>query len=265
MESYEFNFKKSFGQNFLRDHNIVKKIVDSAQIKKNSLVIEIGPGAGILTQELSKVAKRVIAYEIDDRLEGVLDQNLTNCSNVDIIYTDFLKCYLKDDLKKYEYDHLYVVSNIPYYITTPIIMKLIEEEVEVDKIVIMVQKEVGDRFGAVPGKKEYNSLTVFLNYYFDVEKLFVVNRNQFIPKPNVDSIVISLTKKKQLLEVKDKPLFFQLVRDSFRYKRKTIRNNLKHYDLSKIEQVLANYHYDLTVRAEQLPLEVFVEMSNHLA
>ncbi len=264
MDPSSFQFKKSFGQNFLKDHNIVEKIVRSAEILPHSLVIEVGPGAGVLTKELSKAAEQVVAYEIDSRLEAILDDHLAGCTNVDVIYDDFLNRDLKEDLSNYQYDHLYVVSNLPYYITTPIITKLIEEEIEVSKIVVMVQKEVGDRFTASVGSREYNSLTVFLNYYFDVEKLFVVSRNNFIPKPNVDSIVVAFTKKEQHLFIKNKEQFFRLIRDSFKYKRKTLKNNLKNYDLDKIEEVLKTYHWTLSVRAEQLSLEVFVAISNAL-
>lgn len=265
METYQFDFKKSFGQNFLKDVNIVQKIARSADIKEPSLVIEIGPGAGILTKELSKLAGQVLAYEIDHRLETILDYELKNCSNIDIIYDDFLNRNLKEDLKKYQYENLYVVSNLPYYITTPIITKIIDEGIDVEKIVVMIQKEVGDRFSAKPNSKDYNSLTVFLNYHFDVQKLFLVSRNQFVPKPNVDSVVVSLTKKKEKLLLLDSKQFFQLVRDSFRFKRKTLKNNLKNYDLEKIEQVLEKHNMNLTVRAEQIPLEVFVEISNQLS
>lgn len=265
MKNYQFEFKKSFGQNFLKDYNIVQKIVRSADIKANSLVIEIGPGGGALTQELSKFANKVLAYEIDTRLESILDVNLKSCNNVDIIYDDFLNRDLKQDLLNYTYEHLYVVSNLPYYITTPIITKIITEEINVEKIVVMVQKEVGDRFGAKPGSRDYNSLTVFMNYYFDIDKLFIVNRNSFIPKPNVDSIIISLTKKDSIFKVVDRDLFFKLIRDSFKYKRKTLRNNLKGYNLEIVEKVLVNHHLDLSVRAEQLPLNVFVDISNELA
>lgn len=264
MEENNFNFKKSFGQNFLKDINLVKKIVNSAEIKEKSLVIEIGPGAGILTKELANVADKVLAYEIDTRLEEILDKNLKEYQNIDIIYDDFLNRNVKEDLKNYSYEHLYVVSNLPYYITTPIITKIIEEKIELERIVIMVQKEVGDRFAAKVGTKEYNSLTVFLNYYFDIKKLFIVNRNNFVPKPNVDSIIVSLNKKEERISLDNPTKFFQLVRDSFKYKRKTLRNNLKNYDLGKIEQVLNKHHLTLSVRAEQLPLEIFIEISNNI-
>ena len=264
MNQKDFNFKKKFGQNFLKDATIPKKIVDAADLNDDSLVIEIGPGAGALTKILSSKAKQVLCYEIDDSLEDVLDQELMQYSNIDIIYDDFLNRDVKTDIEKYNYKHLYVVANLPYYITTPIVTKIIEEGINVEKVVIMIQKEVADRFAAKPKTRDYGSITVFLNYYFDIKKEFLVSRNCFIPKPNVDSIVISLTKKKQLLDVKNYELFFKLVRDSFHFKRKTLRNNLKGYDLAKIEQVLNNYKLDLTVRAEELPLEVFVEISNNL-
>ena len=221
MDKRDFNFKKKYGQNFLKDHTIPKKIVSASNILEDSLVIEIGPGAGALTKELAKVAKQVICYEIDESLEEILDQELFNISNVKVIYDDFLKRDIKSDLLKYSYHHLYVVANLPYYITTPIITRLVEDSIDVEKVVVMIQKEVADRFCAKPGSREYGSITVFLNYFFDLKKEFLVNRNLFIPKPNVDSIVISLTKKDNLLPLRNPELFFKLVRDSFHFKRKT--------------------------------------------
>lgn len=265
MDKRDFNFKKKYGQNFLKDHTIPKKIVSASNILEDSLVIEIGPGAGALTKELAKVAKQVICYEIDESLEEILDQELFNISNVKVIYDDFLKRDIKSDLLKYSYHHLYVVANLPYYITTPIITRLVEDSIDVEKVVVMIQKEVADRFCAKPGSREYGSITVFLNYFFDLKKEFLVNRNLFIPKPNVDSIVISLTKKDNLLPLRNPELFFKLVRDSFHFKRKTLRNNLKEYDLTKIEEVLEKYNMDLSVRAENLSLEIFVDISNQLA
>ncbi len=264
MELHDFNFKKKYGQNFLNDITIPKKIVDCAKIKEDSLVIEIGPGAGIMTKLLSEKAKQVLAYEIDETLEDILDEKLIDTNNVDIIYDDFMNRNVKNDIKKYDYSNLYVVANLPYYITTPIILKLIEEELKVEKVVIMIQKEVADRFAAKPKSKEYGSITVFLNYYFDIKKEFNVSRNLFTPKPNVDSMVISLNKKKECYDVKNKQVFFDLVRDSFKFKRKTLRNNLKNYDLTKVLNVLNKYHLDLSVRAEALPIEVFVDISNNL-
>ncbi|MBE6139556.1 MAG: 16S rRNA (adenine(1518)-N(6)/adenine(1519)-N(6))-dimethyltransferase RsmA [Firmicutes bacterium] len=264
MEKYNFNLKKMFGQNFIIDENIINNIINSAQIDKETLVIEIGPGAGSLTYKLSEYSKNVLCYEIDTTLKALLEDNLSECNNVDIIFKDFLKANVLEDIRKYSFKKLYVVANLPYYITTPIIIKFIEDSIPVDKIVVMVQKEVGDRFKAKPNSKEYNSLSIYLNYYFDVKKLLDISKNVFIPKPNVDSIVVEFTKKENKFKLKDEKLFFNLVKDSFTQKRKTIKNNLKNYDLEKIEQVLKKYNFDLSIRAEQLPIEVFVDIANNL-
>ena len=261
----DFIYKKSLGQNFLTDLNVLKRIVNSVPIEKNSLVIEIGPGSGNLTKELANVANQVLCYEIDSRLELVLDENLNDYKNVEVIFEDFLKSDIKEDLKNFNYDNLYLVANLPYYITTPIIEKVINSKLNFKYITVMVQKEVGERFNAKPGMREYNSLTVYLNYYFDIKREFIVSRNSFTPKPNVDSMVISLIKKENLLYLKSEEHFDKLIRDAFRFKRKNIRNNLKNYDLEKIENVLKKYNYDLTVRAEDLSLEIFVDISNSLS
>ncbi len=260
----EFKFKKSFGQNFINDHNIIHNIVEKSNIKENSLVIEIGPGAGILTKELSKYAKNVLSYEIDSELEEILDENLKDTNNVEIIFDDFLKRDIKDDIKDYSFENIYVIANIPYYITTPIITKLINSKIDFASIIIMIQKEVGERFNAKCGTRNYSSITVFLNYYFDIHKLFDVNRNSFTPKPNVDSVVISLERKKDKYNVIDEELFFELIRDSFKFKRKNIKNNLKKYNLEVIDNVLKKYGKDLTCRAEELDVIVFVDIANAL-
>lgn len=258
----DFKFKKKYGQNFITDNNIISSIISKSDIDSETLVIEIGPGSGALTKELGKLAKNVIAYEIDTEVKDLLENSIT--SNTEVIYGDFLKRDVLSDLKKYSYEKLYVVANLPYYITTPIIVKIIEDKINVDKMVLMVQKEVGDRFRANPGTKEYNSLSIFLNYYFDVKKIMDVSRNVFIPKPNVDSIVVIFTRKENKFDIKNEDLFFKLVRDSFRQKRKTLKNNLRDYDLEKIENVLNKYDLDLSVRAEALPINVFVEIANNL-
>lgn len=257
-----FNFKKKFGQNFIVDKNIIHSIISKSNIDKDILVIEIGPGAGSLTTELDKVSGHVLAYEIDKTLKPILEKH--NLNNTTIIYEDFLKQNVEADLKKYNYKKTYVVANLPYYITTPIIIKLIEDKLNIDKIVVMVQKEVGDRFKAKPNTKEYNSLSIFLNYYYTVEKLLDVSKNVFIPKPNVDSIIVAFTKKENKVKVDDEQIFFKLVRDSFKQKRKTLKNNLKGYNLEKVEEVLKKHNLDLTVRAEALPIEIFAEIANNL-
>lgn len=264
LDNNNFGFKKKFGQNFIVDENIIKSIIAKSEIDKNTLVIEIGPGAGSLTYHLSKVAKNVLCYEIDTTLKNILENNLKEANNVDIIYGDFLKANVEKDIKKYEFDKIYVVANLPYYITTPIICKIIEDKINIDKMVVMVQKEVGLRFKAEPGSKNYGSLSVYLNYYFDIKKLIDVSRNVFLPKPNVDSIVVEFKRKKEFLKVNNEDVFFKLVRDSFTQKRKTLKNNLKKYDLNKIEDTLKKYNLDLSVRAENISLEIFVDIANNL-
>lgn len=259
-----FKFKKVYGQNFINDYNIIANIVKGTDILPNSLVIEIGPGSGILTKELSRNAKSVLAYEIDTRLENILDDNLKDCHNVDIIFDDFLKRNIKEDIKEYNYDNIYVVANIPYYITTPILKKLIDSKIEFKKITIMIQKEVGERFTAEVKTRDYGSITVFLNYYYDIKKLFDVSRNCFVPKPNVDSVVIVLSAKEKKYLVDNEEMFFDIIRDAFRFKRKNLRNNLKNYNLDKIDEVLHKYNKDLTARAEELPIEIFVDIANEL-
>lgn len=257
----DFNFKKSLGQNFLIDDNIKRKIVESASIDEGSLIIEVGPGSGAITKYLVTFGVPVIAFEIDERLKSELES--INASNLEVIFKDFLKVNLKEVLSKYKYKKIHLIANLPYYITTPIITKVMEEEL-VYEMIIMVQKEVGDRFKASPNTKEYNSLSVFLQYYFDISKVTLVSRNSFVPKPNVDSIVLKFVKKDKLLEVNNIELFFKFVRDSFTQKRKNLRNNLKNYDLEKIEKALKVLNKDLTYRAEQLSIEDFIFVVNSL-
>ena len=259
-----FRFKKKYGQNFLKDNNIVKKIVKCADIKNNSLTIEVGPGAGIMTKEIASVSDYLLAYEIDSELKEELSSKMSNYDNVDILYKDFLESDIVTDISKYKYKNLYFVSNIPYYITTPILLKIIESKLEFNKIVLMVQKEVGDRFSSNPGTKQYGSITVFLNYFYDIKKEFNVSRKQFVPEPNVDSVIISLEEKKEKLYVENFEFFEKIVKASFQYKRKNIKNNLKEYDLSIIEKVLNKYDLDLSVRAEMLSYNIFVDISNEL-
>lgn len=260
----DFVFKKKFGQNFLLDQNILNNIVSLGNITKDTLVIEIGVGAAALTRKVSKVAKNVIGYEIDTTLKEPLSKILDGYDNIDIIFDDFLNRDIKEDLKKYEYKNIMVVANLPYYITTPIITKFIDEEVDVEKIIVMVQNEVADRFSANVGTKSYNSLTIFLNYYFDIKKAFVVSRNVFYPKPNVDSAVVVFTKKENKLSLKNKEIFFKLVKDAFVQKRKTLRNNLKGYDLDKINKVLNKHNKDISYRAEAITIEEFADIANNL-
>lgn len=260
----KFVFKKKFGQNFLLDQNILNNIVALGNITKETLVIEIGVGAAALTKKLSEKAKIVVGYEIDTTLKEPLSLILENYNNVDIIYDDFLNRDITEDIKKYNYKNIMVVANLPYYITTPIITKFIEEKIDVEKIIVMVQNEVADRFSAIPGTKSYNSLTIFLNYYFDIKKAFIVSRNVFYPKPNVDSAIVIFEKKDKKTMVKNEDMFFKLVRDAFVQKRKTLKNNLKGYDLEKIEKILNSFGKDINCRAENITINEFVEISNNL-
>lgn len=257
-----FVIKKKFGQNFIIDNNIINNIVNSAAIDSDTLVIEVGPGMGALTNELVKVAKNVLCYEIDTTLKPILEK--IDATNLEIIFADFLKRNVLDDIKKYEYKHLYLVANLPYYITTPILMKIIDENIPVEKIVVMVQKEVGDRFKAKEGSKDYSSLSIIFNYNYNIKKLMDISRHVFIPEPNVDSIVLGFEAKGEKEFIKNPQLFYQLIRDAFTQKRKNLRNNLKKYDLEKIEKVLSNYRFDLSARAEQINYKIFIEIANNL-
>lgn len=258
----EHNFKKKFGQNFLKDNNIIKKISNVCDTEKDDLIIEIGPGSGALTEYLVNKSN-VIAYEIDTDLKEYLTNKFVD-KNITFIFDDFLNRDLVSDLSNIRYNKLYVIANLPYYITTPIINKIVESKIDVSKMVLMVQKEVGERFSAKIGTKDYSSITVFLNYYFDIKKEFIVSSECFYPKPNVDSVIVSFTRKDKRIDVKNEELFFKLVRDSFKQKRKTLKNNLREYDFEKIGQVLLKNNLPLDVRAENVPLEVFCEISNNL-
>lgn len=257
----DFNFKKKFGQNFLQDKNIVQNIVNSINPTENDLVIEIGPGAGALTKLIKAKGCMLLAYEIDADTSVYLDTLIDD--KVSIIYDDFMKRNIIDDIKTYKYDNLYVIGNLPYYITTPIVTKIIDELPIVKEAVFMVQKEVADRFAAKEKSREYGSLTVFLNYYFDIQKLFIVNRKCFKPIPNVDSAVVKFIRKDNLLNV-DIDKFNKLVKHAFQFKRKNLRNNLRCYNLDVVEIVLKKYNLDLTNRAEDLSLDIFVDIANNI-
>lgn len=261
---FNFDYNKNLGQNFLKDNNIVDKIVNSIDYKKNNLVIEIGPGSGAMSTELLKKVDNAILYEIDTRLESVLNKELDQYSNYELIIGDFLERDVNSDLLKYNYDNLYIVANLPYYITTPIISKIIDDKIPVNEIVIMIQKEVADRLASKPGSRDYGQITVFLNYFFDIEKLFVVGKNSFIPKPKVDSAVIKMKSKKEREFLMDINHFQKLVKDSFKFKRKTIKNNLIGYDLNIVNNVLNKYGFDINTRSECIPYYVFVDVSNEL-
>lgn len=254
--------KKSLGQNFLQDELVLKNIAGSINTTKNDLIIEIGPGMGALTKYLKEKKSFLICYEIDTRLKSILKP--FEDEKTKIIYQDFLKSNISLDSKDFNYENCYIIANIPYYITTPIIKHIINLE-KLKSMTLLVQKEVAERLCAIPGNKAYGSLTVYLNYYFNIKYLFDVPRFAFNPIPKVDSAVINFEKKKEKQTVKNEELFFKLINDSFKMKRKTLKNNLKDYDWNKIKTILEQNNLNDNVRAEQLSLDLFIQIANSLS
>lgn len=258
MENHRF--KKKFGQNFLQDKNILTKIANSINPNQNDLIIEIGPGSGNLTKELQKHNCNILCYEIDKSLEERLD--LIKNDKTIIIYQDFMESNIEQDISNIKYNNLFIVANIPYYITTPIIEKITFSNIKPKNLVLMMQKEVGERLTAKPNSKDYGYITVLLNYFYNIELLFNVNKNCFYPVPKVDSVVVKFTPKdKKQIDINK---FDRFIKNAFQFKRKNLRNNLKLYELSKIETILNKYGYNLNNRAEDLPLEVFIDIVDNL-
>ncbi len=257
----EIKAKKSLGQNFLQDEFILKNIASSCDTNTYDLIIEIGPGKGALTKHLIKKNSNLICYEIDERMKSFLD-NIKN-AKTKIIYKDFLKSDILSDIKDFKYNNIYIIANIPYYITTPIIKHIIDLP-KLRSMTLLVQKEVAKRFSATPGNKDYGSITVYLNYYFNISYLFDVKNTCFNPIPKVDSAVIKFTTKDIKNMPKNEKLFFKLVEDSFKMKRKTLKNNLKAYDWDKIKTILTKNNLSETIRAEEISLELFIAIANNL-
>lgn len=254
----ELKAKKSLGQNFLIDENILSKIAFSTNAKDGDLIIEIGPGKGALTKKLKETNAFIIAYEIDERMHEFLDK--LEDVKTKVIYGDILKQNIYNDIKDLNYSKIYVIANIPYYITTPIIKIILNSGLNIDNIVLLVQKEVAERLTAKPGTREYGSLTVYLNYFFEIKKLFIVKAGSFNPSPKVDSAVVNFTRVYNYVKNEDK--LFQLITDSFKFKRKTLKKNLNNYNWEKIILLLHEYGYKDTVRAEELPLELFIKIAD---
>lgn len=254
--------KKSLGQNFLQDENVLKKIANSIKTNEDDLIIEIGPGKGALTKYLQKKNSFLTCYEIDLRMKEIL-KKFEN-EKTQIIFQDFLKANIIEDHQKYNYKDIYVIANIPYYITTPIIKHILNQE-KIKSMTLLVQKEVAERFTAKPKSKAYGSLTVYLNYYFNVTYLFDVSRSAFYPVPNVESAVVKFERKNEKSNLKNEEVFFKLINDSFKMKRKTLKNNLKGYELDKIKNVLEENNLNENVRAEELSLEIFEKIANILS
>lgn len=229
LKKHGFSLKKSLGQNFIIDSNILTNIVHTAGLNKQTNVVEVGPGIGALTEHLARSSKEVIAFEIDDRLLPVLDDTLSPYDNVTIIHKDVLQANLKEILsgKVDLAEPLMVVANLPYYITTPIIMYFLESAIRIDALVIMMQKEVAERVTSTPGSKAYGSLSIAVQYYMDAEISFIVPKTVFVPQPNVDSAIIKLTRRETpAVEVIDEKVFFEVTRAAFVQRRKTLWNNL---------------------------------------
>lgn len=259
LSKYKIRAKKGYGQNFLIDENILNKIITISEIKANTGIIEIGPGVGTLTSLLLQKARKVLAYEVDKEMITILNAELSSYNNLKLIDKDFLKADLDEDLAYFnDCDEIIVVSNLPYYITTPIITKLLETKAKISRMHLMVQKEVALRLTAKAKSKEYNSLSVFIDYMGTSKLEFFVSRNSFYPVPNVDSGVITIKYEKNDLRVNNEPHFMRYVRSIFNQKRKTFSNNLnREYSFSKEEivKVLNKHNYSPNIRSEELSLE----------
>ena len=259
LNKYNLQAKKKFGQNFLIDNNIVKKIVDSANVDENTVVVEIGPGLGAMTEELCKKASKVICFEIDHDMVAILNNELS-FENLSVIEKDFLKVNLKDYIN--DEKRIIVVSNLPYYITTPIITKILEDNI-VSEIYVMVQDEVADRLACDAGSKDYGSLSVLIKYYSSAKYEFKVSRNCFYPSPNVDSAIVSMKKDKKEYNLNNEANFLKFVQNIFEMRRKTLINNiLNKYDVKreKIEEILEELGFDKNIRSESLKLDEIVEI-----
>ena len=271
IQKYQFDFQKKFGQNFLIDGRVLEKIMDAADITKEDFVLEIGPGIGTMTQYLAERAREVLAVEIDKNLIPILAETLSEYENVDILNADILKTDLNKIAEEKNGGHpIKVVANLPYYITTPIIMGLFESHVPVENVTVMVQKEVADRMQAGPGTKDYGALSLAVQYYAEPYIAANVPPNCFMPRPKVGSAVIRLTKHKTPpVQVKNEKLLFQLIRASFNQRRKTLQNGIKNFsglNFSKEEvaEALEQMGVSPTIRGEALTLEQFAQLSNLL-
>lgn len=269
LQKYHFNFQKKFGQNFLIDTHVLEKIISAAGITKDDMVLEIGPGIGTMTQYLAEAAGKVAAVEIDKNLIPILEDTLSEYDNVMVINDDVLKVDIRGLVEKENGGRpVKVVANLPYYITTPIIMGLFEGNVPVESITVMVQKEVADRMKTGPGSKEYGALSLAVQYYANPEIVANVPPNCFMPRPNVGSAVIRLTRHETpVVDVKDEKLMFRIIRASFNQRRKTLVNGLKNsgeinFSKEQIEAVITTIGKPLTIRGEALTLAEFAALSN---
>lgn len=271
IQKYEFAFQKKFGQNFLIDTHVLEKIVDAAGVNKEDMVLEIGPGIGTMTQYLAEHARHVVAVEIDTHLIPILEETLADYDNITVINSDILKLDIKELAQTYNQGKpIKVVANLPYYITTPIVMGLLESDVPIDNITVMVQKEVADRMQVGPGTKDYGALSLAVQFYADPYIVANVPPNCFIPKPNVGSAVIRLTRHQiPPVEVKDSKLMFRLIRASFNQRRKTLQNGLNNspeipFSKELIVEAIESLGVSPTIRGEALTLAQFARLADYL-
>lgn len=268
MEKYGFRFSKSLGQNFLIDEQIIERIIDGAEVGPDDDILEIGPGIGVMTQAMAERARKVVAIEIDRALLPVLDETLSGLDNVEIIHGDVMKVNLKEIIaEKFEGRKPKVVANLPYYLTTPIIMMFLEEQIPVKDIVVMIQKEVAERISATPSTKAYGALSVATQYYSEPKIIAKVPRTVFMPQPNVDSIVIRMTIREEPPVALDNPtLFFKVVKAAFGQRRKTLHNalNAGGFGQNKDEtaEFLAASGIEASRRGETLSIEEFATLAN---
>lgn len=269
LNKYNAHANKGYGQNFLIDQNVVDGILEKAEVNKDDLIIEIGPGLGNLTSPLLENAGKVICIELDPKMVSILTDRFSLYENFELINEDVLKVDLNKIIEENSnFKSAKVVANLPYYITTPIIMKLLEDKLNLESITVMVQKEVADRLTDRPGGKEVGAITYSINYYTNPETIIDVPRDSFIPAPNVDSAVIKLdVLKEPKVKVSDEELFFKIIKFSFLQKRKTLMNSLSNSGLipkDYLEEVLNELGIDLRVRAEQLTLEDFANITDYI-
>ncbi len=265
LKKYNLKANKKLGQNFLISDEIVNRIIQEADVTAEDTIIEIGPGLGALTAKLAENAKEVFAIELDENMINVLTERFSLYQNVKIIHGDVLKVNLRELIS--EKTNVKVVANLPYYITTPIVMKLLEEKLNIDQITVMVQKEVGERFTATPNGKEYGAITVSINYYAEPTIVIDVPRNNFNPVPDVDSCVVNLKIKKEHIAIKDEKTFFKVIKAAFSQRRKNIGNSLTGIGKSKqeIKEMLDKLEIDSNLRAENLSIETFAQIADYIA
>lgn len=273
MKKYGISANKNLGQNFLINEEVVNSIVKASEISKEDLVIEIGPGLGTLTEELLKDAGKVIAIELDDRMIKILNDRFFMYKSFQVINEDVLKVNLTELIKKEKEENglknAKIVANLPYYITTPIIMKLLEEELDIESITVMIQKEVADRLIAIPGEANSGAITYSVYYYAESEKVMLVENDSFIPEPEVQSEVIKLKIRKQpVINLKNKNLFFKVIKVSFMQRRKTLMNALVNggilKDKNEAKEIFEKLGFDINIRGEKLKLEDFANLCNYI-